>query len=98
MFKVAMYVHEVVSRFGKSPMLVFSLVILAILSFALLYFEAGVGTLEDCIYFSGYTFFTIGFGEVGLMVSFSKYLTIVEGGVGVVLMTYFVTTMCNKRR
>ena len=97
-YKAAMYVHEVVSRFGKSPVRVFSLVILAILAFALLYCEAGVGTLEDCIYFSGYTFFTIGFGEVGPMVSFSKYLTLVEGGVGVVLMTYFVTTMCNKRR
>lgn len=98
MLKAGMYLHELVSRFGKSPMRVFALVVLAIMLFALLYLEAGVGTLEDCIYFSGYTFFTIGFGEVGPMTSFSKYLTIVEGGTGVVLMTYFVTTMCNKRR
>jgi hypothetical protein len=38
-----------------------------ILAFAFLYYAMGLGKLADCGYFSGITFFTIGYTEVGLL-------------------------------
>ena len=47
---------------------------------------------------SGITFFTIGYGEVGIMNSVSKALAVTEGGFGLVMMAYMVTVMCNRKR
>ena len=90
--------HELVSGFGKSPSRIFVTSVVILMVFSVCYFLAGLGDLGDCMYMSGITFFTIGYGEVGIMDPVSKALAITEGGFGLVMMAYLVTVMCNRKR
>ena len=90
--------HELVSGFGKSPSRIFVTSVVILMVFSVCYFLAGLGDLGDCMYMSGITFFTIGYGEVGIMDPVSKSLAITEGGFGLVMMAYLVTVMCNRKR
>lgn len=90
--------HELVSGFGKSPLRIFVTSVTILMVFSICYFFAGLGDFGDCMYMSGITFFTIGYGEVGAMGAVSKALAITEGGFGLVMMAYLVTVMCNRKR
>ena len=90
--------HELISGFGKSPSRILLTSVVILLIFSIGYFVAGLGGFGDCMYMSGITFFTIGYGEVGIMNSVSKALAVTEGGFGLVMMAYMVTVMCNRKR
>ena len=90
--------HEIISGFGKSPSRILLTSVVILLIFSIGYFVAGLGGFGDCMYMSGITFFTIGYGEVGVINSVSKALAVTEGGFGLVMMAYMVTVMCNKKR
>ena len=90
--------HELISGFGKSPSRIFVTSVILLVIFSIGYFLAGLGSFGNCMYMSGITFFTIGYGEVGTMDSVSKALAVTEGGFGLVMMAYLVTVMCNRKR
>ncbi|MFA6710942.1 MAG: potassium channel family protein [Candidatus Methanomethylophilaceae archaeon] len=90
------YMHEFISGFGKSEarLLAFSLMLILIFSF--LYYAMGLGRLADCGYFSGITFFTIGYTEVGILNYTMKAMAIFEGFCGVFCMSYLVAILTKR--
>lgn len=87
--------HGAISDYGKSPTKVLMTVIMCIACFSVVYYILGVSP-EDCLFFSSSSFFTIGFsiGNVTLPV---QYVAVVEGGLGFVLMSYFLAVSCVCR-
>ena len=95
-FPIMSYLHELISGFGRRPFRLFVFVVFLILTFGMAYFALGLGSVQDSIYFSGITFFTIGFTEVGVMDFAVKVLAIAEGFSGVFSMSYLVASLTRK--
>ena len=96
--KVAYYLHEWVSDYGKSPVKVLFNIMLVNLLFGLAFYCAGYGSMPDCMMGSCSAFFTIGLGLGGLEDQMLKSLVILEGAVGFVMMTYFVVVLCDWKK
>ena len=93
---VLSYMHEFISGFGKSEARLLSFSLVLILAFTFLYYAMGLGKLADCGYFSGITFFTIGYTEVGLLNYAMKAIAIFEGFCGVFCMSYLVAILTKR--
>ena len=93
---VLSYMHEFVSGFGKSETRLLAFSLMLILAFSFMYYAMGLGRLADCGYFSGITFFTIGYTEVGLLNYAMKAIAIFEGFCGVFCMSYLVAILTKR--
>ena len=91
-------VHDLLSRYGTSyyRIIVWSLLIIAI--FTIAYSQFDEVDYYTALYHSGSTFFTIGFSDLDINNDLCKMMSVVEGAIGLLLMTYLVIVMTNKRR
>ena len=95
-----------VSGFGQRPQRVLGLVAVLILLFALYFWAVdGVRSAQpgdavsfwDCVYFSGITFATVGFGDF-LPVADARFAAMLEGVAGAFTMSFFVVVLSNRLR
>jgi tetratricopeptide (TPR) repeat protein len=95
-----------VAGFGYRPLRVVGLAAAIVLAFGLLYWAVGGVTtpggreaagLWDCVYFSGVTFATIGYGDF-LPAPGVRPLALLEGFLGALTMGFFVAVLTNRLR
>ena len=71
--------------------------IITVALFTILYHDVSDTDMYTSLYHSGSTFFTIGFSDLQGSNDVSKILSVAEGAIGLLLMTYLVIVMTNKR-
>jgi hypothetical protein len=88
-FRAPKWRENFLSVFGPLSLLVLisTWVLGLIAGFALLHWSLGTSLpqasgLVDCLYFSGTTFFTVGFGDVVPSPGLGRFLAVAEGGIG----------------
>ena len=89
--------HDLLSKFGTSYFRVIAWSIVTVFVFTILYRIFGAADLYTAIYHSGSTFFTIGFSDLEGSNDITKILSVAEGAIGLLLMTYLVIVMTNKK-
>jgi hypothetical protein len=89
--------HDLLSKYGTSYARVIAWSIVTVALFTILYFVFGTVDLYTALYHSGSTFFTIGFSDLQGSNDITKILSVVEGAIGLLLMTYLIIVMTNKR-
>lgn len=102
---------DLIGKYGTSYSTVFSAMIFAILSYSGLYYLFGLDvTVIDFIsdsssylekmfgyiYYSGITFFTVGYGEITPNSTLTAAIAVIESFTGVFLMSYFVVAFARK--
>jgi len=97
-FKIGYICHELLSNYGKSPLRVLVVMAAIIGIFSLLFFGMGHDAIENCILDSFSSFFTIGLNMAYLDDFTTKSLVILEGALGVSLMSYFIVVLCDRRK
>jgi tetratricopeptide (TPR) repeat protein len=104
--RVELWAYWLVAGFGYRPMRVVGLAALTVVLFGLLFWANGgvvaAGSKEpagfwDCLYFSGVTFATIGYGDF-IPAPAVRPLALVEGFVGALTMGFFVAVLANRLR
>ena len=89
--------HDLLSRYGTSYARVIIWSVITVIVFTMLYRLFGGTDLYTALYHSGSTFFTIGFSDLEGNNDICKILSVAEGAIGLLLMTYLVIVMTNKR-
>ncbi|MCT4631896.1 MAG: ion channel [Firmicutes bacterium] len=105
-FLVQKFIFDLVGGYGTKPTSVFKTMIAVWLGFSALYsFEplqldyVGVSSSLDKIkplYFSGITFLTIGYGDIKPSNDITALVSIIEGFMGIFLMSYFTVSFARK--
>ncbi len=90
--------HELLSDYGKSPTRVLLSIVMTIAVFAILFWSTDNGTCVDCLIGSCSSFFTVGINAFDAETELTKMLTIAEGALGLILMSYFVVVLCERRK
>ncbi|WP_026476807.1 potassium channel family protein [Alkaliphilus transvaalensis] len=101
-------VFDYIGEFGMNPIRIGGSMFLVILLFGIIYafcpYIEFAGTnmhadilskLYESLYFSGITFLTIGYGDIQ-PIGLTRILTIIEGFLGLFLMSYFVVAFSRK--
>ncbi len=105
-WRMEMYLYWLFAGFGFRPLRVVGTAITTVILFGLIYWLSGgvlaAGTHEpaafsDCLYFSGTTFTTIGYGDY-IPAPFARPMALVEGAVGVLSLGFFVVILSNRLR
>jgi len=89
--------HDLLSKYGTSYVRVIMWSIITVALFTILYHDVSDTDMYTSLYHSGSTFFTIGFSDLQGSNDVSKILSVAEGAIGLLLMTYLVIVMTNKR-
>jgi len=89
--------HDLLSKYGTSYTRVIMWSIITVALFTILYHDVSDTDMYTALYHSGSTFFTIGFSDLQGSNDISKILSVLEGAIGLLLMTYLVIVMTNKR-
>lgn len=104
--RAELWAYWAVAGFGYRPLRVVGLAAVVVVGFGLLYWIVGgvvaAGSHEpaglwDCLYFSGVTFATVGYGDY-LPAAGMRVLAMVEGFVGALTMGFFVAVLANRLR
>ncbi len=100
------YIEKLLTKifwsFGK-PFLLLFYATFVILFFSCFYYHCGnlkisnevVNTYWDCLYFSGVTFTTIGYGDIQ-PVGITRFFAMFEGFIGIILSSALLVSMVNK--
>lgn len=96
--KTGYIAHELISDYGRSPMRVIISIVLLITAFAALFYCVGNRTIIDCLIGSCSSFFTIGISALSSDAVETKIFMIIEGAIGLILMSYFVVVLCERRK
>lgn len=101
-----LWAYWAVAGFGYRPLRVVGMAVAIVLAFGIVFWLAGgvvtpsggepVG-LWDCVYFSGVTFSTIGYGDF-LPTPRMRPVALVEGFLGPLSMGFFVAVLANRLR
>jgi tetratricopeptide (TPR) repeat protein len=104
--RLELWAFWLVAGFGYRPLRVVGLAAGIVVLFGLLYWAVGgvvaVGSREpvglwECVYFSGVTFATVGYGDY-LPAPGMRALAMVEGFLGALTMGFFVAVLANRLR
>jgi len=104
--RVELWAYWLVAGFGHRPLRVIGLAAGVVVLFGVLYWANGgvvaAGSrqpagLWDCVYFSGVTFATIGYGDF-VPTPWTRPLALVEGFLGALTMGFFVAVLANRLR
>ncbi len=104
MHQFALWLYDTTSGFGHRPLRVIRTALLIMAAYALTFWGLG-GVVDsethatagflDCVYFSGTTFTTVGFGDF-LPASHARFLAMSEGVVGAFLVGFFVVVLWRR--
>ena len=100
-------IFNLIGGYGTQPLRVLLTALVVIFGFAgLQLWQNWIGFVDktqsfgskfiEAIYFSGVTFFTIGFGDMAPLTGAAGIATVIEGFLGVALMSYFVVALVRK--
>ena len=104
--RAELWAYWAVAGFGYRPLRVVGVAAATVIAFGLLFWAAGgvVATgshepagLWECVYFSGITFATVGYGDF-LPTPGKRPLALVEGFLGALTMGFFVAVLTNRLR
>jgi hypothetical protein len=104
--RAELWAYWAVAGFGYRPLRLVAVAAAVVLVFGLLFWAVGGVTtpagrepagLWDCVYFSGVTFATIGYGDF-LPVPWMRPLALLEGFLGALTMGFFVAVLANRLR
>ncbi|GMQ62158.1 potassium channel family protein [Vallitalea maricola] len=98
---------ELIGGYGTKPKNVFITMILTILGFALIYLYIPAIKIDlsnvnmvnyrvAALYYSGITFLTIGYGDISPLNELTAMVSVVEGFIGIFLMSYFTVSFTRK--
>lgn len=104
--QIEMLFNWAVTGFGYSPFRVLVTGVVIILVFAIVYWEMGglvnsdldpINDFGSAAYFSGSTFLTMSYGDV-MPVPNIRWLTVLEGLLGLTTISFFVVVLSNRLR
>lgn len=104
--RAELFVYWLIAGFGYRPGRVLATAVTIVLGFATAYWLLGgvqstfpgeQVTFLDCVYFSGITFSTVGYGDL-LPTPHVRYLAMAEGATGAFAMSFFVIVLANRLR
>ncbi|MDD2971656.1 MAG: potassium channel family protein [Lachnospiraceae bacterium] len=98
------FIEDFMSCYATSIMRVLMVIVMSIILFALIYtpvivvydVQSLISKFLSALYYSGITFFTIGYAEAEFTTSFIKVISIIEGFSGVFLMSYLTAVFVRK--
>jgi hypothetical protein len=104
--RIEMFLYWATAGFGYRPMRVIGSGIVMILAFGFIYWatggiltadEAPITDFGSAAYFSGSTFLTINYGDL-LPASHVRWVTVLEGLMGLTMSSFFVVVLANRLR
>ena len=107
MVRIELVLYWALAGFGYRPLRVIGTVVAVVMAYGVLYWATkGVVTAGgssqhagfwECIYFSGITFATVGYGDF-IPAPHMRLAALTEGALGVFAIGFFVVILANKLR
>ena len=105
--RIELVLYWVLAGFGYRPLRVVGSVVTVVMGYGLLYWATGgvvtagsspqKADFWECIYFSGITFATVGYGDF-IPAPHMRFAALTEGALGVFAIGFFVVILANKLR
>ena len=93
---------DFVCGYGIKPFRLFGSIAIIIILFSIMFYAIpaisfnNVNDFWDCLYVSGITFFTVGYGDIVPVTSVTKIAVIIEAFFGVGMMSAFLAMLTRK--
>lgn len=100
--KAIHYLLDFVCGYGIKPFRLFGSIAIIIILFSIMFYAIpaisfnNVNDFWDCLYVSGITFFTVGYGDIVPVTSVTKIAVIIEAFFGVGMMSAFLAMLTRK--